>query len=320
MPQVLLDEQMRSLGYSIDTYHTLHTGYYKSPTELQLASHGPYMTKLVKESNKEGLREALKAGMSPHPCNQYGESLVHMACRRGDCEILNILLEAGASVQVADDYGRTPLHDACWAAKPAFDVIEAILKLDNRLFYMKDCRGSLPLSYVHASHFVDWRIFILKKVIPLYFPSEKATSDIPPELCRVKPNAFPLPSPKDALSLELARLVAQGQLTTEEAIIMKHDDPTASFESESDSGSESCDESDYADPSMTCTEDYDEYFDETAQEIVFLAKAHQSASGDGMVYSPDKENVATVGVSRNARLENQQQNPITTWENEAVDL
>ncbi|KAL7558595.1 hypothetical protein ACA910_001296 [Epithemia clementina (nom. ined.)] len=307
-PQMLLDEAMVSRGYCADSYQTLHTSYYKSPTELQLASYGPYMIRMVKESNADGLRAALKAGISPNPCNQFGESLVHMACRRGDMKILSILLDAGASVQVADDYGRTPLHDACWAANPAFDVVEAILKLDTRLFYMKDCRGSLPLFYVHRDHFDAWSTFLLDRAVPIYYPLEQATGDTPPPLCKLHPNALPLPNPKDCMSTELAKMVANGKMTPSEALIMKQDGSTASYdESDSDCDSEcsaedddeddddesDCDSEESSSSSSICNEDEEEdLFTDADKEIFLLAQAGRGHSNDS-TYCKDIDDEVT---------------------------
>lgn len=62
------------------------------------------------------LLRTMEAGLSPSPCNAYGESLVHLICRRGDADMLQVMLDMGTDIAVADDFGRTLLHDACWAA------------------------------------------------------------------------------------------------------------------------------------------------------------------------------------------------------------
>ena len=112
-PQAFLDVLTHSRGYSTRRYRTLQTGYYAKPTEFQQASYNVYLVKLVRANHVEKLRSVMQTGISPNPCNAYGESLVHMVCRRGDHELLSALLECGTSIQVSDDYGRTPLHDAC---------------------------------------------------------------------------------------------------------------------------------------------------------------------------------------------------------------
>jgi ankyrin repeat protein len=230
---------MISRGYSTDTYNSLQTAYYSPPTPLQRASYGPHMIRLVKEGDAEGVRGALAAGLSPNPCNQFGESLVHMACRRGHVDVLKVLLEAGASVQVSDDYGRTPLHDACWAAEPAFEIVQYILQIDNRLFYMKDCRGSLPLAYAHKHHFEAWAKFLAEgEIMDRCFPQQEP-SDEAPALCKLWPNAHPLPTPKGGLAPKLAQMIADGKVTPEEARMLTCDVSTVEEGSEYDSDEDS---------------------------------------------------------------------------------
>ena len=156
-------------------------------------------------------------------CNINGESIVHMVARRGDTEMLQVLLEdGGASVQVSDDMGRTPLHDVCWVADyPAFDAVELILQRDIRLLYIQDRRGSLPLNYVPRAHWSLWRDF-LDQVADEYFPVDRANSwNTPPPLCTMAPDEKPLPNPPQALPHKLVYLVCSGQLLMEEALFMQ---------------------------------------------------------------------------------------------------
>lgn len=224
-PQILLDEHMKSRGYSTQTYKSLNTAYYSVPSALQRASYGSYLIGLVKRGDAQGLQEALRAGLSPNPCNQFGETLLHMVCRRGDMKLLQIMLDHGASVQVVDDYGRTPLHDACWAPRPCFDVVKALLQLDNRLFYMLDCRGSLPLSYVHRDHFAAWEELLDTEFMDNFYPLDHATADAP-ELCKLWPNARPLLDQKNALMPEVAKMIADGKMSVQEVVALFIDDLT----------------------------------------------------------------------------------------------
>eukprot|EP00522_Entomoneis_paludosa_P008251 CAMPEP_0172456780 /NCGR_PEP_ID=MMETSP1065-20121228/17545_1 /TAXON_ID=265537 /ORGANISM="Amphiprora paludosa, Strain CCMP125" /LENGTH=374 /DNA_ID=CAMNT_0013210015 /DNA_START=262 /DNA_END=1386 /DNA_ORIENTATION=- len=269
-PQTILDEQLKNRNFPTDTYNTLQTAYYSPPNPFQRASYGPTMIRLVRDGDVEGLRDALAAGLSPNPCNQFGESLVHMACRRGKMEVLQVLLDAGASIQVADDYGRTPLHDACWAAEPAFDVVQALLQVDNRLFYMKDCRGALPLSYVHKDHYAEWQAFLEDAALmdPL-FPRNAQPSDEAPELCKLWPNARPLSDPKNALPLELVQMVANGKMTAEEARMFSSDASTVA-EDDSDDDYYDSDEEDSDEDSDYESDEEEEGEDDSEEGIVQL--------------------------------------------------
>lgn len=172
--------------------------------------------------------------MSSNPANTYGESLVHMVCRRGNDTLLQIMIENGCDIQVADDYGRTPLHDACWAADPAFDTVELLLQLDLTLFQMLDCRGYLPLSYIRKEHWTAWINFLDTKK-DIYWPnllndnldisdhkSIISTASTVSEFVEQNPNTRPLPDPKNALPLDLATQVASGKLKPEEAIVLRN--------------------------------------------------------------------------------------------------
>jgi ankyrin repeat protein len=154
---------MKKRGYSTKRYNTLQTSYHNKPTPLQKASYDVHLISLIKSHNTDDLHNILQSGISPNPCNNYGESLVHMVCRRGDEELLQIMIQNGCCIHVADDYGRTPLHDACWAASPAFPTVELLLNKDVMLLQMTDCRGFLPLSYVRKDHWEQWNDFLRTK-------------------------------------------------------------------------------------------------------------------------------------------------------------
>lgn len=215
-----VDAALRALGYNIELYESLTTGFYNPPTPLQVASYGPRMVQIVRSSDDRALRNTLDVGLSPNPCNQFGESLLHMICRRGDFKLLNVMMEAGTRLQVCDDYGRTPLHDAFWSAHPAFEVVDAILGHDPSLLFMKDKRGSLPLSYVHKDHWPAWRQWFDRHIAE-YFPKTTVGQIFQPsELVLMEPGSMIAPDPKSELSLELLRMVASGEMDPQEARIM----------------------------------------------------------------------------------------------------
>ena len=101
-----MDNIQKDRGYSTKKYSSLEGGYYCRPTPLQQASYGSHINLAIRSGDGSLLRRMMDAGLSPNPCNNYGESLVHMVCRRGDHKLLRVLLEAGCSLQVTDDYGR----------------------------------------------------------------------------------------------------------------------------------------------------------------------------------------------------------------------
>lgn len=217
-PQLFLEKLLRSRGYCTQNYCSLDGGYYCKPTPLQKASYGVRMVQSVRQSNSELLEKLLKCGLSPNPCNAFGESVVHMVCRRGDSKLLKVLKDAGCSLQVTDDFGRTPLHDACWTAGPNFETVDIILNADLRLLNVVDCRGSSPLTYVKRDHWGKWIAYFQSKVEQYWAPRDISTvgGQPPPPLCNETPNSRPIVDPPNATDLETAQMIASGKMEPEE--------------------------------------------------------------------------------------------------------
>ena len=246
-PHVYLCAILESRGYSLEEFMSLDTAYHNTPTPYQEASYGSHIIDVVRRGQPTELKELMSTGLSPNACNQHGESLVHMACRRGESECLNVLVEYGATLKIADDYGRTPLHDACWAPEPNFEVVEIIMKEDIRLFNIQDGRQQTPLSYVRRDVWRPWKKFLRSKVDE-YWPARDPAlegPEKPPALTQKKPNSRKVPVPKETLPIELAAMVSQGKMDPAEAMFLKHeteDDDGSQGGKDDDSDSESDDE------------------------------------------------------------------------------
>ena len=227
-PQDYLDKILKKRGYSTKQYTTLGTAYHQAPTDFQLASFDGQVLKMIlcRLKDTDTFRNTLASGISPNACNKFGESFIHKVCRRGDDEFLEIFLECGAEIRIADDYGRTPMHDACWSVKPAFKVIETLMQQDIRLFYLTDANGALPLSYVRKeSHSVY--IEFLDSVKEVYWPKRNIKKDgeeKPPPLFLQKRGSLPIPIPKNALSMDLAKMVASGRILPEVAQLLQEEE------------------------------------------------------------------------------------------------
>jgi hypothetical protein len=266
---------IRSRGYSAATYSTLKGAYHNKPTPYQLASYGVYVINLIRNSNIEGLQEVLDAGLSPNACNAHGESIVHNVCRRCDVQVLNVLLEAGCEIQISDDNGRTPLHDACWAPEPNFPLVEKLLERDIRLLYMADSHGHLPLSYTRQDQWSEWLQFLQSKK-DMYWP-RNTSSDSAPAMALLEPHSRPIPNPENALSIQLALMVAGGKLKPKEASLLKlleeesspddgsddddYDDEDSETSYDSDEDSESNSDSDSTEPETSLTNDFEASWD-----------------------------------------------------------
>lgn len=205
-------------------FKTLQTAYHNKPTALQQASFDSHLIDLVEEGDCKQFETLIRSGLSPNPCNAYGESLLHLLCRDGETEFLRILMDAGATVQVSDDYGRTLLHDACLADEPCFELIEILLQADPRMTHMTDCRGALPLSYVERHQYPAWiRFFESKK--DLFWPRRdlyRLGEQAPHELACMESNSRPIPDPENALTAALAECVASGEMRPDEARVLMY--------------------------------------------------------------------------------------------------
>eukprot|EP00797_Seminavis_robusta_P002271 Sro113_g055950.1 ANK (488) ;mRNA; f:21469-22932 len=103
-------------------------------------------------------------------CNRQGESLMHLAFRRGNVDIINYMLhDVKASLTVRDDWNKTPLHDLCWYTKTNLEnhgarawqcIVLHVMQHAPALFFARDRRGFLPLQYVPQECFGDWCKFL----------------------------------------------------------------------------------------------------------------------------------------------------------------
>jgi hypothetical protein len=212
-PARYFDAILNERKYSTQRYPTLQSAYYAKPTELQQACHNLYLTGLVKNNDFTNFERVISSGLvSPNPCNKFGESLLHMVCRRGRLDMLQCMIQAGTCLQIVDDFGRTPLHDACWALQPCWEVVKVLLTADARMMLCQDIRGDVPLDYVQKTHHQQWREF-LDSIKDVYWPEQRREPEGAPILTTQRPNSRPVPLPKyNDVPVELASKVAAGQL------------------------------------------------------------------------------------------------------------
>lgn len=272
-PQIFIDVMLRTRGYPIETFRTMETSYYNAPTELQKSSYHARLQEMIRSSQEQKLREIMVCGISTNPCNLHGESLLHTACRNGYDGAVRVMLECGASVQVSDDSGRTPLHAAFFGTTPSYDIVEMIVIRDRNLLYLKDNCGATPLSYIPKDHWGMWIDFFYARR-DVFWPRRNKRFDAMAEgsrsgVCSPKmheqPNSAPLPDPANALSLELASMVAAGKLSPDEA----HFISSGGDDDDEDGDSTTCSGSGYtstygsicrsgcgADSVLSCDDDY----------------------------------------------------------------
>jgi len=161
-PHSLAEAVIQGRGYCAEGRESLQTkNYFVDPTKENIAAYNSVLIRAVQSNEVSLLRKLRNAGHPMHACNQFGESVLHMACRRGFTEIVRFFLtEANVSCKLRDDFGRTPLHDAFWSHKPNFCIVDMILDMEPELLLLKDKRGFMPLEYVRMEHWSKWNNFI----------------------------------------------------------------------------------------------------------------------------------------------------------------
>lgn len=112
----------------------------------------------VRSNDVHTLKQLAEAGANFQCGNRFGETLIHLACRRSHRDVVAFLVnEAGVSIKVRDDYGRTPMHDACWRATVDLDLMDMLIDACPELLLLSDKRGHTPLDYARREH---WDVII----------------------------------------------------------------------------------------------------------------------------------------------------------------
>jgi hypothetical protein len=158
-PEDYLSNLLSSHGINITAQsYNLLDSFFSEPTEEEVTAYGSDVLNAVRGRDIEQLRLFKSLGRPLKCSNQFGESLLHLACRRGFVDVVKFLVdEADVPLRVKDDYGRTPLHDAFWTSEPNFELVDFIINRSPDLLYVKDRRGNTPLSFVRR---LNWGIWV----------------------------------------------------------------------------------------------------------------------------------------------------------------
>lgn len=161
-PQDYLVSLVESQGGVVRISPSLTTeGFFVDPTEAEINAYTNDVVSAVRTRNLDKLKELHANGHSLKCSNRFGESLLHMACRRGFVDVVELLVnEVNTPLNIRDDYGRTPAHDVCWTVEPNFELLKLILNECPSLFFMSDKRGNTPLEYARPEHYKAYRDFL----------------------------------------------------------------------------------------------------------------------------------------------------------------
>merc|ERR1740133_818196 len=134
------------------------------PTQDMLDSYGiPNLVNAIRENDLVQAKKLYEDKiLTCNACNRFGESILHMACRRGHLEMVDFLINTvGLSIiNIKDDYHRTPLHDAFWSSSvQKYDIVDMLLSHSPEvveLLFCKDKRGFTPLDYARKQDYSQW--------------------------------------------------------------------------------------------------------------------------------------------------------------------
>ena len=150
------------------------TGFFHPPTQVEIDAYDHHVLAAIRSQDMETLRQFHQQGRPLKCSNKFGESLLHMACRKGMLQVASFLVnEANVPFAVKDDYGRTPLSDACWAHTTNFELVDLILSQCPDLLYIKDKRGNTPLSYLKQDKWAAWNKYLQSKPAEFFLPKSK---------------------------------------------------------------------------------------------------------------------------------------------------
>lgn len=159
--------------------------FFPEPSEIDQEIHAKHSHVLYnyirKGTDLEGFKKCVREvqqtyheqeQQQPFRCsNRFGESLMHLACRRGRTEMVRFLVEelpgvSGSPSQmlaIKDDCHKTPLHDACWTPSPNFELVDLILDHAPEQVLMQDIRGNTPFDYARKEDYGLWLRFLWER-------------------------------------------------------------------------------------------------------------------------------------------------------------
>ena len=210
-PQEYLMSILKERGYSTNHIPNSETGYQSKPTPLQLASFGTEFVKAVNSGDVTKLSSLLECGLSPNPCNSFGDFIVHYVCKRSNIDILKCLVDHGCSLDVCDSFGRTPLHCVAWAGEFCSRSAELILDTNWKQILVEDNHGRCPLDYVRKQDYPVWIEFLRSKM-DVYWPIGGVDRNLLPSV--IHEEGVPL------ISLDLVSAIANGDVDLDTFVVM----------------------------------------------------------------------------------------------------
>jgi hypothetical protein len=164
-PQQCLESILASKGIhnTVHSYASL-TGFFEETKDEEVKAYDCDVLKAIRDSDIEQLRAFHHEGRPLKCSNQFGESLLHLACRRGLLSVVDFMInEVGVPLNVVDDMGRNPLHDAFWTIEPNLELVDVLVKQLPDLLLVSDKRGHTPFSYARRNHWSKWVAYLKER-------------------------------------------------------------------------------------------------------------------------------------------------------------
>jgi hypothetical protein len=123
----------------------------------------------VRSGNVPELRALYQQGYNLKCTNRFGESLLHLACRKSLVNVVKYLIEeVQMPANIHDDMGRTPLHDAFWTPEPNPELIDVMAMHAPTMFWVQDQRGHCPMQYSRVAHYETWNAYLEKRKVQVH--------------------------------------------------------------------------------------------------------------------------------------------------------
>lgn len=156
----------RANGHDVDAIQERASQQFVAPTPEMMDAYQNDVVAAFRNNDMEAIQQLHAAGkLTVNACNQFGESVLHIACRRGNAPLVRFLIETvGFDVRtIRDDYHRTVMHDACWTNEAASDVMDVLLEYAPEHALLKDVRGFTPFDYVRTQDHGKWLRFLWER-------------------------------------------------------------------------------------------------------------------------------------------------------------
>mmetsp|Transcript_29366 Transcript_29366/g.70620 ORF Transcript_29366/g.70620 Transcript_29366/m.70620 type:complete len:236 (+) Transcript_29366:112-819(+) len=178
-PSDYVKSAFKANGFDIDTVKSAAMKNFSEPTEEMLSSYTSELLATVRKNNMDKLRQIHSEKKLVNSSNKFGESLLHLSCRRSFTDMTKFLIhDVKVDLNIRDDYFRTPLHDACWTPNPNFELVELLIKEAPEHLLLEDVRGFTPFDYVRNDHWKLWLRFLWERREQLR-PKDRKQADTP---------------------------------------------------------------------------------------------------------------------------------------------